>query len=175
VLASESMYMHTQVQMHAQIWLMQVNVYACIKFGCLSASKSGWCKPMYTHAQSTAVWALARVIDAGQCICLHKYDTCIHKYGWVYPHSAFVCMCLRVIHTDSRTPARWLSWWCFFMPAERHQCECRLVLYILNAQLHFDASVRCSNVSRMHACTFLIHTNLHVCPCCDAMFERQRE
>ena len=82
-LASESMYMHMQVQMHAQIWLVQVNVYACTKYGCVSASVSDWCRPMYMHAQVRC----AR----------------IHKYCWVYSHSAFVCMCLRVIHTNSRT------------------------------------------------------------------------
>jgi hypothetical protein len=82
-LASESMYMHMQVQMHAQIWLVQLNVYACTKYGCVSASVSDWCRPMYMHAQV-------------RC-------TRIHKYCWVYSHSAFVCMCLRVIHTNSRT------------------------------------------------------------------------
>ena len=71
------MYMHAQVQcirMHKCCcleWLMQADVYAhtstavwalastvdasqciCIQtYGCLSSSKSGWCKLMYTHAQ----------------------------------------------------------------------------------------------------------------------------
>ena len=99
------MYMHARALLFEnwRVWLMQVNVYAykrtavwplarvvdaswCIrmhKCGCLSASESDWCKLMYMHAQV-------------QCIR-------IHKYSWFYYHNAFVCMCLRVINTDSRT------------------------------------------------------------------------
>ena len=76
---------HAQARLyeHWRVRLMQVNVYACTKYGCLSASVSDWCKLMYMHAQV-------------RC-------TRINKYSWVYSHSAFVCMCLRVIHTNSRT------------------------------------------------------------------------
>jgi hypothetical protein len=38
---------------------------------------------------------------------MHAQVPCIrtHKYGWVYYHNAFVCMCLRVIQTNSLTPS----------------------------------------------------------------------
>ena len=47
-------------------------VYACTTYSCLGASKSDWCKLMYMHTQSTAVWAITRVIDASWCICMHE-------------------------------------------------------------------------------------------------------
>ncbi len=51
----------------------------------------------------------------------------IHKYGWVYYHNAFVCMCLRVIHTASRTHSTLVQLVMFF-----YACRATplLVLYI---------------------------------------------
>jgi hypothetical protein len=124
---------------------------------------------MYTHAQV-------------QCIC-------IHKYGWVYYHSAFVCMCLRVIHTNSCTHSTLARLVMFFIHAELHWCECKLLLQILYAQLHFENIQTCLFAVTvvllcMHVridthwcacvpllwCFLFTHVLIHVCPCCDAFY-----
>ncbi len=162
---------------------MQVDVYAYTStdvYACTSAD----------------VWVLARVIDASQCIPMRIR---IHKYGWVYYHSAFVCMCLRVIHTNSRTHSTLARLVMFLIHAELHWCECKLLLQILYAQLHFEniqtclfavavvllcMHVRidthwCACVPLLWCFLFmhvrLIYTDVHVFPCCDALFECFRE
>jgi hypothetical protein len=69
--------------------LMQAYVYACTHTAVWALARvpqidASWCiridkcnlhaytSTMYTHAQRTAVWALARVIDASWCTCIHK-------------------------------------------------------------------------------------------------------
>jgi hypothetical protein len=69
--------------------LMQAYVYACTRMAVSALARvpridARWCihidkcnlhaytSTIYTHAQRTAVWALARVIDASWCICIHK-------------------------------------------------------------------------------------------------------
>jgi hypothetical protein len=129
-------------------WCICIHKYRCIcmhKCGCLSASESDWCKSMYTHAQV-------------QCIR-------IHKYGWVYYHSAFVCMCLRVIHTNSRTHSTLARLVMFFIHAELHWCECKLLLQILYAQLHFENIQTCLFAVAVVLLCMHVRIDTHWCAC----------
>jgi hypothetical protein len=118
------------------------NVYAYTRAGYLSASESDWWKSMYMHAQvrmfegyrewlmqvdvyaytstdvyactSADVWVLARVIDASQCIPMHKYNvyayTSMAEFIITVPSYACVYVWYTQIHAHT---ARWLGWWCF--------------------------------------------------------------
>jgi hypothetical protein len=129
-------------------WCICIHKYRCIcmhKCGCLSASESDWCKSMYTRAQV-------------QCVR-------IHKYGWVYYHSAFVCMCLRVIHTNSRTHSTLALLVMFFIHAELHWCECKLLLQILYAQLHFENIQTCLFAVAVVLLCMHVRIDTHWCAC----------
>ncbi len=61
------------VCMHVRFWYTPICMCALAVMLCLSASQSNWCKPMYMHARSTDIRALARMIDASWYIRVHKY------------------------------------------------------------------------------------------------------
>jgi hypothetical protein len=94
---------------------MQVDVYAYTStdvYACTSAD----------------VWVLARVIDASQCIPMHKYNvyayTSMAEFIITMPSYACVYVWYTQIHAHT---ARWLGWWCFLFTHacfDTHWCAC---------------------------------------------------
>ncbi len=109
-------------------------------------------------------------------MCMHKYNvyacTSTAEFVITLPLSAWVYVWYTQIHAHT---ARWLSRWFFLCMQSGYTDVSVGSCYRSCMKLHFDAYKFAGTLLQccLYACMcVMIHTDVHVCPCCDAFYWR---